>query len=156
MTEVQPKKSIEQLRSEMAELRAKKAMKQTKVVGKTVMADVDLYIKLTQERKLLEATIEEYKASIKAVMQEKEVKELYGKSGRSVYLMPVDKVAITGNFTAYDADDIDEFIPFEYKDLVFKTVVDRDVLESLVKTGKIDSTILELKLTESSEQLRVR
>lgn len=145
------------LRQRMAEMRAKKANEQAKTVGKQTITDVDFYIKLVEERKRIESEIETFKAQIKTVMTTKGVEELYGESGRSVYLLPVDKVKVTGNFTSYDTDEIEEFIPFEYRDIVYKTVVDRDVLESLVNAGKIDETVLELKIKEPGEpQLRVR
>lgn len=152
----QSDKMIE-LRQRMAQMRADKARKQAKVVGKQTIADVDFYIKLVEERKRIEAELEEFKAQIKSVMSDKGVEELYGESGRCVYLLPVDRVKITGNYTAYEADEIDEFIPFEYKDIVYKTVVDRDVLESLINSGKVDEAVLELKIKEPGEpQLRVR
>lgn len=154
MTEVN--NNIAELKSRMAELRARKAKKQVKLVGKTVMSVVDDYIKLSEEKKALEKIIEQQKDIIKSSMEEKEITELYGASGRSVYLLHVDKVPITGNFTAYNAEEVGEFIPFEYRDLVFKTVVDRDMLENLVRTGKVDDAILGFKITSPSEQLRIR
>jgi hypothetical protein len=148
------------LQAKLEEIRAKKNLSATpvtspvkptkKIIKKAIQADVDLYITLDAQYKALEKTLKQMRGVIEPYMEENNISVIMGTDKGRIERTPTNRAIISAKYTSYLAYDVRQVLNPEILKEVLVEVVDKDMIDLYVKTGKIDDSIVELKQMSQS------
>ena len=137
--------------------------KPKKIIKKDIQSDVDSYIELDAQLKALDKTLKAMRVGIEAYMITNNLDTIMGSKRGRITLGYTNRAIINARYTSYSIYDVKEVLRGHrdkakiLKDVVVE-VVDKDMIDSYVKAGKIDKAIEELKmmnegLTFSAKQI---
>lgn len=106
---------------------------------------VDEYIKLDAEYKKIESRMKQIRSVIEPHMMKESVDVIEGTDRGRIEIVPTNRADITARYTTYDPYAVLSITPPEYRNDIIKEVVDREVVDYLVKTGKIPKSVSECK-----------
>lgn len=128
------------------------------VVRKDIQAKVDKYIELHSLQKKLEARLKELRKDIEPYMHDRNIMRIEDTKGTGALVTEhSQRPEVTSRYSTYDVKDIEPF--FESEDVrqqCVVEVVDKEILEYLIKTGQVDSEVKEYKKTKEVNKLTVK
>jgi hypothetical protein len=116
-------------------------------VRKDIRESVEAYIEKHSQYKKLERELAALREPIEAYMKEHNLKELESEySDIRIAIESSDRPVCNSRYTTYLVEDVEPFINTRQdKAQAIVKVVDKEVLEFLVKMGKVDEDVLKLK-----------
>ena len=117
----------------------------TKGVSKDIQAKVDEYIELDAEFKKIKAELSAMRDEIQPYMEENNLTVIKGSLRGAISLSPRSQAPITARYSSYNVDEVSEFLDAKGKRKAIVKVVDRDVLEMMIKEGSAPEELLQLK-----------
>ena len=122
----------------------------TKRVPKHIQAEVDKYIELDALVKKYTAELKEMRKEIEPYMHAHGVSVIKGSLRGSISLKPRDMAITTARYSSYDVDGVVSLLDNKAKKEAIVQVVDKEVLELLVKTGKAPAEVNNYRVTKPS------
>lgn len=130
-------------------------VKKHKKIKSETQKQIDRYIELYKYSKEIEHRMKDMKANILEYMVGRDFDEVEGSDGGRIVTGTQNRATQNSRYTTYDVDLIKQYIPEAYKEMCMTTVIDKDTLELLVKAGKVDKDVLELKDLHQIDTFRV-
>lgn len=118
-------------------------------------AEVDKYIRLHEEYKKIEKQLEELRKVIEPALQESNLVKVNGTQGGSVQVITQERPNVTGRYSTYELEDIEQFLSAKAKKACIVKRIDREKLEALMKIGEVDEELQELKRLTPQVSIRV-
>lgn len=136
---------LEQIRSKGKE-DTKPAPRKHVRIKADMQAKVDEYIEIDAHVKKLEAQLRKLREDIEPYMVDRGLTVVSGSHRGSISLQPRAMPEINARYTSYDASQIAHLLDSDAKEQCVVKVIDRDVLELLVKTDKVPKEVLQYKI----------
>ena len=105
-------------------------------IRKDIQEKVDAYIELDAQYKAIEKQLKQLRKDIEPYMDEHGIKRIDGTEGGYIEIVDTNRAIVTSRYTSYDLDGVLSLLDGEAKKQCVVKVVDKDMLELLVKTGK--------------------
>jgi len=112
-----------------------------------IQASVDEYIELDAAMKKLQAQLKKMRPDIECYMENNGIDEIEGSHRGKISLVPRNMPIMNTRYTSYDVEKIMPLLPPKYRRECIVKVVDKEVLEMLVKTNKVPKSIQSYKLS---------
>jgi hypothetical protein len=137
---------------------AKQALSDIKkpAIKKDIQKKVDKYLDLHKLYKELEHRLAALRDDIEPYMEEKGIVAIEGTNGASIEIVPQNRTTVTSVYTTYDIEGVEPLLDMKAKEQCITRVVDRDVLELLVKTNQVPRSVLNHKVTKVAYQFMVK
>jgi hypothetical protein len=120
-----------------------------------IQAKVDEYIELDAAMKKLNAQLKAMRPDIEAYMENNDIDEINGSHRGKISLVPRNMPIMNTRYTSYDVEAIMPLLPPKYRRECIVKVVDKEVLEMLVKTNKVPKSIQSFKLSNPSRAFTI-
>ncbi len=115
-------------------------------IPRHIQDKVDKYIELDEQVKQMQADLRKLRKSIEPYMMERGIPRINGTVRGSIQLETRNMAVITGKYTTYDLDLIAPILSDEARKQCIVPVIDRDILDLLVKTKKVPPEVQEAKI----------
>lgn len=127
------------------------------VIRKDIQAKVDKYLELHTLQRKLEARLKELKQDIEPYMLDKNLLRVEDSKGTGAIAIEVSRRAeVTANYSSYQVTDVEPYLDSNLEKMCITKVVDRDALEYLVRSGQVDRSVLDLKVTKECNRFTVK
>lgn len=157
-----PKSRIEEMKAMLEQRRMEKAKQldltptgSVKTIPKKLIRMSEEYIVAQGKKSEAESVMNRHKPEIKDFMNVNGVQFIHTDKG-TLELEVRPRPIISSKYMTYLPSDIEDYIPEEYKKLIFETVVNSEILEELVNAGVISSQVLKHRYTEDKDYLLVK
>lgn len=125
-------------------------------IRKDIQEKVDMYIELDAQYKAIEKQLKQLRKEIEPYMDEQGIKRIDGTNGGYIELVDTNRAILTSRYTSYDLNGVLSLLDEEAKKQCVVKVVDKDVLELLVKTGKAPEDVYKYKVYNPSRNFTTR
>jgi hypothetical protein len=115
-------------------------------ISKDMQDKVDEYIELDAKVKTLTAHLKALRKEVEPYMKDRGLTVIPGSLRGSISLQPKNLAIMNSRFTSYDTTGVLTLLDKSAIDQCITEVVDKDVLELLVKTGKAPKEVDNFKL----------
>jgi uncharacterized protein YhaN len=115
-------------------------------IRKDIQEKVDAYLELDAQLKAIEKQLKQLRNEIEPYMDEHGLKRIDGTNGGYIELVETNRAIVTSRYTSYNLDGVLSLLDEEAKKQCIVKVVDKDVLELLVKTGRAPKEVYQHKV----------
>ncbi len=124
-------------------------------VRQDIQAKVDEYIEMDAVMKKMQAELKKLRKEIEPYMEERGLTVIQGSERGSISLMPRVMPVMNARYTSYDKNGVISLLDDEAIEQCIVEVVDKDVLELLVKTNKAPKEVHQYKVVNETRAFTI-